>query len=209
MKKLIVGIFLILMFVPYLAKAEGWVLHSPDGALSINILNTKEGQGGDSRLLYTVSFDKKQILQQSPLGIDRSDEQFSKNLTLVSESKSATIDERYTLKSGKRLECHNYANEKTLTFRNKNGQQVQLILRAYNDGVAFRYRFPETDNKNFKVTEEFSGFKFSTNGKAWIHPYDWNSRFKPSYEQYCQSNIVIESLSDNVRILLIEVPMDF
>lgn len=199
MKKLIVGIFFILMLVPCLVKADDWVLHSPDGSLSISVLNTKKRQGDDSGLFYTVSFNKKQILQQSPLGIDRSDEQFSKDLTLVSESKSVTIDEKYTLKSGKRLECRNYANEKTLTFRNKNGKQVQLVLRAYNDGVAFRYRFPETDNKNFKVTKEFSGFKFSTEGRAWIHPYDWNNRFKPSYEQYCQSNIPIGTDSPNEK----------
>lgn len=199
MKKLIIGIFFILMLFPCLLKAENWVLSSPNGALSISVLNTKEGQDGDFRLFYTISINKTQILKQSPLGIDRADEQFSKNLTLVSESNVVTIDEKYRLKSGKRLECRNHANEKTLTFKNKNGKQVQLILRVYNDGIAFRYRFPEKDNKNFKVVEEFSGFKFSTDGRAWIHPYDWNNRFKPSYEQYCESNIAIGTDSPNEK----------
>lgn len=195
MKKQITGMFFILMLFPSLVTGKEKVLRSPDKKVSITIFYG-DGKGDMS---YSVSYDNKMAVLKSPLGINRADEQFSSGMNMVLESKPTLIDERYTLKSGKKLECHNYANEQSFTFANPQGTQVQLIVRAYNDGVAFRYKFPRTDGKIYKVTDEKTGFRLSTSGKAWIHPYDWNDRLKPSYEQYCQSDIQIGTDSPNEK----------
>ncbi|PXV66298.1 glycosyl hydrolase family 97 [Dysgonomonas alginatilytica] len=199
MKNIIVGIIFILMFTSCLGKKSEWVLSSPDGNVTITVLNKQSSEGNDASLVYHVTYNGKKAIMESPLGIDREDEQFSTNLKLDSESKPILIDEKYTLKSGKKLNVHNYGNEQTLTFKNSNGKSVQLIMRAYNDGVAFRYKFPESDTNSFKVMSEKTGFALSTEGKAWIHPYDWNSRFKPSYEQYCENEIAIGTDSPNPK----------
>ena len=57
-------------------------------------------------------------------------------------------------------------------FQNPAIAKVELIVRAYNDGVAFRYRFPESSNEKHVVTSEATGFRLPEGGKIWAHPYD-------------------------------------
>lgn len=166
-------------------------LKSPDGKTEL-ILSEKEDESG-SRITYSVSHEGKEAVLPSPLGIVREDGQFSSDLQFISHSTPTRIDEKYELKSGKRLQCHNYANEQIARFANPEGKPMEIVLRAYNDGIAFRYRFPGESEEVYKITEEKTGFQVPTQGKAWIHPYDWNSRLKPSYETYCSSGIKIGS----------------
>lgn len=196
MRNTIFALLFILLFHSGFAQNSPWKLTSPDGKITVKL---NIGPSAIEKLLYTVSLNGKMVLQPSPLGIDREDQQFGPDLTFVSSTEPALIDEHYQLKSGKRLLCRNYANERLLTFRNAAGKEVQLIWRAYNDGIAFRYRFAEQDTKLYKVIKEHTGFRLPTDGRAWIHPYDWNSRLKPSYEQYCQSNIAIGTDSPNPK----------
>ena len=178
--------------------AEEWTLQSPDKFLKIKI-SSKTGIDKSSRLFYSVSFNRKEAIQESSLGIEREDAAFINDLKLVSQSGVKVIDEKYALKTGKRSEAHNYAKEQILTFKNQKGDLLELIVRAYNEGVAFRYRFPEKDPKVYKVMGEMTEFSIPKNGKAWIHQYDWNSRLKPSYEQYCEKEIPIGSASPNEK----------
>lgn len=181
-------------------KPEEWSLSSPDSNLTVTVKNeTSAADPKVSRLTYRVVYKGKDVVLPSPLGIDREDEKFSEDLDFVSASPIDTIDEPYTLKAGKRLVCRNHANELTLDFKNRNGAPMQLIFRAYDDGAAFRYRFPEKSETLHKTTKEYTGFAMPRDGRAWIHPYDWNSRLKPSYEQYCKNDIPVGAASPNEK----------
>ena len=154
-----------------------WVLASPDGNLSI-IVELRE-----SAISYSVVKNKDgqaiTVLGQSPLGITRKDQDFSNNLKFVKKSKISVIDEKYNMSVGKQSKLRNNAKELNLTFNNEKGSELNLVLRAYNDGVAFRYRFPEKSKNTYSVTAEASGFKLNTNGKAWIMPY--SSAYESNY----------------------------
>jgi hypothetical protein len=199
MRNTIFALLFILLFHSGFAQDSQWKLTSPDGKITVKLNIVLKDVKNKEKLLYTVYLDGKLVLSPSPLGIDREDQQFGSDLTFVSSTEPKLIDEHYQLKSGKRLLCRNYANERLITFRNAAGKEVQLIWRAYNDGIAFRYRFAEKDTKVYKVIKEHTGFHLPSDGRAWIHPYDWNNRLKPSYEQYCQSNIAIGTDSPNPK----------
>ena len=77
-------------------------LSSPDSRVKFTL------SLGES-LSYYVKYDNTQLMDSSPLGIDREDEAFSSNLQFISKSEVLLIDEQYELKSGKRLLCHNWA----------------------------------------------------------------------------------------------------
>ncbi|HLP15930.1 MAG TPA: glycoside hydrolase family 97 N-terminal domain-containing protein, partial [Bacteroidota bacterium] len=83
-----------------------------------------------------------EVLPNSPLGIIRSDQAFSDNLRLIRASKPAAIRERYTMVSGKRAVCSNDGTERVLRYENSNHQELDLIMRVYDNGIAFSYRFP-------------------------------------------------------------------
>ncbi len=120
-------------------QGQGWDVSSPDKKVKVTI--AKSG----NRLSYSVSYANTSAIESSPLGIARDDQQFSENLRFITKT-AAAIDETYTLSVGRKLQCRNQANEVVLTFENENNESVQLIFRAYNDGMAYRYRFPESDN---------------------------------------------------------------
>ena len=53
------------------------------------------------------------------------------------------INEEYTALHGKKSVCANSANEVVVSFENPSKAKLNIIIRAYNDGIAFRYEFPE------------------------------------------------------------------
>src|SRR3954462_1546802 len=110
-----------------------------DGPTPIEV-RRREGEP----ITYRVTRDGQAVLDFSPLGIRRQDQAFTDHtLTFTGAADPRTVDERYTMPHGKRREHHVVAQEQTVSFRNAAGARLEIILHAQNDGVAFRYRFPE------------------------------------------------------------------
>jgi alpha-glucosidase len=185
----LIGFFLLIQS-HFVTGQQQWTLTSPDKNISARVTNE------NGSLSYTVSYKKTAVIERSPLGIDRDDRAFSSSLKFLGEA-SATINERYTLLVGKKLQVHNNANELKLTFDGPAKETIQVIFRAYNDGVAFRYHFPSTDKTVHKIIQEKSGFAIPKEAKAWIQPYDLNVRKKPCYETYYENGIAPGTPSPN------------
>ncbi len=156
-----------------------WSVSSPDGALNITVT-----QNSDGSLTYTVSHESVEVIHPSKLGIVRDDTAFADGLVFDSAEAEVTIDETYEMLIGKQRVLRNDAHELTLNFHNADDAQLQIILRAYDDGVAFRYRFSEDDATPHTVTQELTTFKVSTDGQMWIEPYDRARDYLPAYERY-------------------------
>jgi len=181
---------------------NAWELTSPDNSLKISVaLQTDANQ--KTTLVYQVDriSDGKEtpVIESSPLGIIRKDQQFSENLSLVQKGEVVTIDEKYTMTIGRQAECVNNAKQLALTFKNDKNSLVILELRAYNDGVAFRYVFPEKSDSAYTTTSELTGFKIPVNGKAWIEKYDAPSMWTPAYEKFYEDGIPVGTPSPNAE----------
>ena len=166
--------------------AQNWQVSSPSDKIRVTIQRTE----ADGTLKYYVEYlennQTQTIIESSNLGISRIDESFNNNLTFESSS-TETIDENYKMSIGKQLQLRNNANEITLNFHNSNNSQFQVTFRAYNDGVALRYRFPETSNDTYYVTEDKTTFQIPVNNsKTWIQGYD---NFRPVYEKLYENGI--------------------
>ena len=57
-----------------------------------------------------------------------------------------------------------------------------MIVRVSNDGVAFRYHFPERDAREHKLVEESTGFAVPAGASAWIMPHQPVTKYGPAYE---------------------------
>ena len=175
-------------------EARGdWSVNSPNGKLKMTV-----SLNDSSELTYQVFSIKDDqsttIIEESPLGLSRNDQDFSKVISLINEGKSQNIQDNYTLVTGKKTNISSEANEVILTFVNQEATELQLIMRAYNDGVAFKYRFPEENEQIFEITDEATGFNLPE-GKAWIQPYDTVTKYTPAYERYFHNGIDIGSTS--------------
>jgi alpha-glucosidase len=173
---------------------DHWQVASPDELLSIQV------ELCDGKLTYSIfqlnDSDTHALLANSHLGIRRADQSFSDQLTFFSEGESVCINERYAMLIGKQRNLHNYCNEKQLTFKNQVGVQIQIILRAYTDGVAFRYVFPNVDPKEYKITDELTSFNLPCKGKFWSQPYDIVYEAGPAYETLYTRGKELEQIAD-------------
>jgi alpha-glucosidase len=163
---------------------------SPDGRIAVDVTLDDDG-----RPRYAVSVEGKPVLQPSQLGLVREDADFSHGLKLERASKVERIEDRYELLTNKRRQNHYVANQRTFDLRGTGGKPMQLILQVSNDGVAFRYRFPDTSPVLHKVKSEASSYNFLPGTVAWLQPMSvaktgWKE-VNPSYEELYEKEIAI------------------
>jgi alpha-glucosidase len=116
------------------ARAASYTVKSPDGHVTFTVTLDK------GALHYQVKSGAAVLLDRGELGIATSVADFTKGLTLAHQARK-TVDESYQLPTGKRSTYRNHASELELTLR-KGKQQLGLVLRAYDEGIAFRYTLP-------------------------------------------------------------------
>ena len=166
--------------------------YSPDGKVCFILENPRQ-EDGTRQLQYRVTLGERPVVLPSALGLEMDGVVYGRDVRGIS-ARQATVDECYTLKSGKQLDTRDHCTEHILSLRQKGGRDFRLIVRVYDDGAAFRYVFPDTDESVHTIDAELTEFAVPE-GKAWIHPYDWNSRKKPSYEQFARCGIPVGTRS--------------
>ena len=174
----------IAFFSQVLHAQNSWKAVSPNKSLQI-ILSNSEGN-----LSYKVLSGEDPIVKPSALGIERKDQDFTDHLSFV-KSEVVRIDERYSLKIGKHKINHALGNETIVTFKNEKNALIEIDLRAYNDGVAFRYRFPG-QSKKVIVTNEKTSFVIP-DGKMWLETYGMPGNYSPAYEENYLNGIPVGS----------------
>jgi len=154
---------------------------SPNGAIKATVELNAHGE-----LYYSVSCKSNgepvRAIPRSALGIQTNDANFSQDLIYTGVVSQRKITDRYRMLHGKRRDCRNEAVEKTFRFSTKQGRVLDVIVRAYDNGIAFRYAFPPatagtpTPADTFQVTGERTSFMFPEGANRWMQQYT------PTYE---------------------------
>ena len=185
MKKYLWQLLILIFLIMSCSRHKPIMLLSPNQQVSVVI--SKKDKSGDSFWSYAVFLEGKEkkieAIEASCLGLKRNDGDFFKNLKLVNISEVSTIDESYTMITGKRKINRNYANQFTLSFKNAKKQSLDILFRAYDIGAAFRYIFPDESTEIHAVAEELTSFNLPQPGKAWLQPYDTLGVWSPAYER--------------------------
>jgi len=169
---------------------ENYTIKSPDQKMSVEFWLTTQGEP-----VYSISHLGSTILKQSKLGIIRSDGDFSANLILDSVSNASIVSDKYTLMHGKRLNCNYLGNKRIFYLKNASSKTIEIIFQVSDDGVAFRYHFPEKTDKTVKIFKEATSFHFDLTTKAFLQPCpDARTGWcftQPSYEEYYQIDMPV------------------
>jgi hypothetical protein len=165
-------------------------LASPDGNLAVVF---KLDTGGVP--VYRIERAGRVVLQESRLGLVRDDEDFSRGLALDGASATEPVEDRYEILTAKRRINDYRANRRVYHLATAAGKKLDLIFQVSNDGVAFRYFFPETSTAVHRLQEEVSSFHFLPGTKAWLQPMSvaksgWKAT-NPSYEEFYQQEIPV------------------
>lgn len=191
------------LFAAMLAATAAWAKGLPVSTVSPggNIKLTVAENSGH-QLTYTIEADGQTVVEPSLLGLVMDGEQYGQKSRLTGLSPVSHVHEAYTLKSGKRTAAVNDCNAQTLSFRTPAGHNFDIEVRVFDDGAAFRYvlkPLKKAQAATHTISRELTEFAVARQGRAWIFPYDWNSRHKPSYEQYCRDSIAIGQSNDQNR----------
>lgn len=178
-------VFAALLMAVLPLSAQNLVVKGPDGKLQLTVSCSDGGEA-----CYAVSYNGKQMLEASPLGMTTSVGDFSKGLTLK-EHKVTAIDTSYRQSRIKTSEINYRANELLCSFVNAEGKNVQITFRIGHNDLAFRYTLPREDDKgSVRVGSEKTGFRFPLHTTTFLTPQSdamigWK-RTKPSYEEEYQ-----------------------
>jgi hypothetical protein len=144
---------------------------------------------------YAIELEGKPALQESRLGLVRDDADFSKGLSLVTKSRMHSVKDHYEIATAKRRVNDYRANRQEFRLQTADGKKMDIIFQVSDNGVAFRYFFPDKDAGVRKLKEEVSSFHFLPETKAWLQPMSvaksgW-SQVNPCYEEFYEKEIPV------------------
>ena len=145
-------------------QVQGVLVASPSGDVRMAVITDDEG-----RMTYTVTRDGDTIIESSPLGLVSTTHDLTTGVTMTSSSGRA-IDESYTMPTGKRREREVTGSEITVPLRGADGARAELIMRAHEDGVAFRYHL--LGEGESEVMSESTGFTIPSGARLLSRSYD-------------------------------------
>jgi hypothetical protein len=172
MKSLAVSIVCIFFFAFY-ATSQKLTIQSPNQKISVALFNNQNSDVGEWYIKASYNSNGKitEAIPRINLGLSRIDQDFSTELKFLKASKPILIKEQYTVLHGKKSVCSNSANDVVVSFENPSKAKLNIIIRAYNDGIAFRYEFPEKAG-SFVVKDELTAYSFSKETVRWMEK--WN-----------------------------------
>lgn len=153
------------------AKSSETSVTSPDKKIKVTL------HAADDKSYLSVSYKGKTLTDRIELGLTTDSHDLHNRMTLTDEGKTRRYVSDYTTKHGKRSHCRNEAWGRTVTLTAADGKRLGVDIRAYNDGVCFRYRIDNEERQTLTFKEENTSYNMSESANRWI------SKFTTCYEE--------------------------
>ena len=171
MKKFFVSVVFILFSM---AGSMAQEFQSPNGSFKMIFALEKDGTP-----TYQLFFKNKEIIKKSKLGLELQKDNTSlvNDFELVNEVRN-TFDETWKTVWGEESAIRNHYNELALTLKqNKTDRLILVRFRLFNDGLGFRYEFPQQKNLTyFVLKEERTEFAMTGDHTAFWIPGDYDTQ---------------------------------
>ena len=147
-------------------------LKSPDGNLVLHA-DVKEG-----RPVYSLEYKSRPVIKESRLGLELKGDKDLMNGFVMAGVQTSTFDETWQPVWGEVRDIRNHYNELALTLNQAETGRIMVIrFRLYDDGVGFRYEFPQQPDLNyFVIREERTQFAMAGDHKAFWIPGDYDTQ---------------------------------
>lgn len=189
-------VLIVLLCCSVMAMAQGNVESNSDKWKTAASPNGKVvvGFGIDNgRPYYTVQYGKKDVIKKSFLGLELAKSKHaSKGMEEtnlmdsfeITETQKTSFDETWKPVWGETSEIRNHYNEMLVhLLQPTNNRKIMVRFRIYDDGVGFRYEFPQQKELNyFVIKEEHTQFAMAGDHKAWWLPGDYDTQEQETQE---------------------------
>jgi len=192
----ILGLILILTQTLYARKSVQ--VASPDGRIRFTV--SMEGELPS----YQVTYKNQELIGNSPLSITFDNGTFGKQLK-INKPVYSTKEETYELIVGKSKTVHSVSKEVIIPLEETLApfRKINLVVRAFNDGVAFRYEFPEQKGwDSYVMYDEHTTFHLKGDPKAL-------TMFLPSYQTSHEATYTHAPFSELKEKNLMDMPVLF
>jgi alpha-glucosidase len=167
------------------AYCQEFIVKSPDNNIVVKVSNSE-------KLVYSVIFRGRAIIAPSQLGFEFKDEPALMTSFSIIEHSDRNINETWVpVVKSKHAGILNSCNELQLTLKENSGpmRQLELTVRAYDDGAAFRYKLLRSGKVGDRqITKELTTFSIPGDPKAWVVEYG-------GYSSSNESEFIIHPLS--------------
>lgn len=176
--------------VPDAPAAAPVTVASPDGRLAVRVTLDADGVPR-----WTVTRAGRAVLRPSRLGVVRDDVDLSRGLRLVGVSGVERVEDDYEILTAKRRRNRYRATRRVLHLRAAGGAPLDVVFQVSDDGVAFRYVFPDTSATPREVREEATSFHLLPGTRGWLQPIapakTGFGNTNPSYEEHYQRDVAV------------------
>jgi len=169
MKKIFVAAMAMMMALTVSAIEQ----KSPNGNIVLNVELNEQGTP-----VYQVSYKGQEIVKPSKLGIELNEENSLMDQFRINKTSTSTFDETWQPVWGESRDIRNHYNELLVEMEKpSNGRFMNLRFRVYDDGVGFRYEFPQQKYlPYFVVKAEHTQFAMTGDHTAWWIPGDYDTQ---------------------------------
>ena len=153
------------------------IVSSPDGKISVRV----QEEGG----AYEVMYQNKKVLSIPAVGVTTSAKDGLTPNLIQKKLKGKKVNADYQMLSGKRTNCTNKGNEYVFNYRYADGSPLRLVMRLYNDGIAFRYELAGL--KDEKIKDEQTTFCIPEGIRRWM--LQWSDGYEGFYPMSTTANV--------------------
>ncbi|WP_316821735.1 glycoside hydrolase family 97 protein [Pedobacter gandavensis] len=155
------------------SSAHAQELKSPDKNLTL-----KFSLGDAGTPIYQLTYKGKEVIKPSTIGLQLKNAPDLLNGFEISDTRQSNFDETWTPVWGEVKTIRNNYNELAVTLKQPASDRFILLrFRLFNDGLGFRYEFPEQKNLNyFTIKEEKTQFALAGDHKAFWLPGDYDTQ---------------------------------
>ena len=148
------------------------IVYSPSKNIEVSFQLLKDGTP-----TYSINFNGENIIKTSKLGFDfKRLSSIKDNFKIVDVQKNS-FNETWEMPWGEAKEVVNNYNEIIVTLQNSDIDisKFNIHFKVYDDGVGFRYEFPQQNNiDSLIVLDENTQFSLTGNHTCWWIPGDWD-----------------------------------
>jgi hypothetical protein len=145
---------------------------SPNGKIKVNFFLTDDEKAG-----YIIDYTTTRVIDTSYFGFDfQNQPSLSENLEIINSS-IVSFDGTWETVWGEQKFVRNYYNELKVELLEKDNfkRRCFIVFRVFDDGVGFRFEFPEQENlKDVIILDENTQFKLTGDHTCWWTPGDWD-----------------------------------
>jgi alpha-glucosidase len=145
----------------------------------------------EGEAFYSVSHVDKPVLLPSKLGfVFKNNDSLSSNFEVV-KMENTSFDETWEPIWGERKEIKNNYNQLSvfLIEKSDNKRNLEVQFRAFDDGIAFRYIFPEQGKDSIFIMDELTQFNLNDDGDAW-----WIGAYQDNRYEYLTTKSPVSTL---------------